>query len=310
MSVALLIVMIAVLCLGTFALHQDARLKRINHQLSVVLPSRPDVQTMVRFRLQQDHGDRRNRLGRRLRSLLRYEPNSPRQPLVEVAGVFLGILTMILGSLVFPLWMSGLAGVAVALLTVRGVLGWQRFRYTEKLVRQLPDTVELIVSAVRAGLPVAEAFRAVTREMPEPTREQFTSVVNDMALGQTADEALLTVFERTHVQEYAMFSVTLAVQGKAGGRLAETFQILGDAVRQRVALAGRASALAAEAKLSARVLACLPFVSGTITYIERPDSIGMLFFDPRGRILLAIASISLGLGVLTMRRMIRKENSV
>ena len=124
---------------------------------------------------------------------------------------------------------------------MRALFGWDQHRYAERLLRQLPDTMELITSAVRAGLPVDEACRAVAREMQAPTRDQFSLMLDDMSLGRLPEEALRGVFDRTQVQEYAIFSVTLGVANKSGGRLAETLQTLGDTVRERVALAGRAS---------------------------------------------------------------------
>jgi tight adherence protein B len=178
------------------------------------------------------------------------------------------------------------------------------------LMRQLPDTLELIVNAVRSGLPIIEACRAVTREISEPTRQQFVMVIADAAAGRPADEALRNVYHRTRVPEYAMFAVTLAVQAKSGGRLAETLSTLNDTVRKRVALAGRAKALAGEAKLSAYVLAGLPFAAGILMYFTNPDSLGPLFTGQRGRILLSIGLTSLTLGVLTMRWMIKKGTTV
>ena len=100
------------------------------------------------------------------------------------------------------------------------------------------------------------------------------------------------------------------MQSKSGGRLAETLQILGDAIRERIALAGRAKALAAEATLSARVLAALPIVSSIVMYVERPDAFQLMFHDPRGQKLFAVGITTLVLGIFTMRQMIRKGTAV
>jgi tight adherence protein B len=198
----------------------------------------------------------------------------------------------------------------IAIVVVRLLFARQQDRYSDRLKRQLPDTIEMIVSAVRAGLPVAEAFRAVAREMPEPTKAQFDKLIGEMSLGQTAEDCLLNLFRRTRVAEYAMFSVTLAVQAKAGGRLAETLQTLGETVRQRIALAGRAKALSAEAKLSARVLASIPFLAGTILSILRPGFLDPLLHDSRGQKLFVAGIVLLVLGIITMRRMIKRAITV
>ena len=108
-----------------------------------------------------------------------------------------------------------------------------------------------------------------------------------------------------------MLSVIWRCKGKAGGRLAETLrETLGDTIRERIALAGRAKALAGESNLSARVLASLPFAAGILLYFERPASMDTLFYDPRGRVLFAIGLTSLIMGILTMRHMIKKGTTV
>jgi tight adherence protein B len=167
-----------------------------------------------------------------------------------------------------------------------------------------------VVSAVRAGLPVGGAFHTVESEMPSPTRDQFALVRHELDLGRNPEEALLAVYERTHVEEYAIFSVTLAVQSKSGGRLTESLQILCETIRQRVILAGRARALAGESKLAARVLASIPFIAGFVMYFQRRENIEMLFHDPRGRMLFAVGITTLVMGILTMRHMIQKATTV
>src|SRR6185295_7524387 len=94
--------------------------------------------------------------------------------------------------------------------------------------------------------PVNEAFRTVAKEMPQPTAGQFAVVCSELSLGMPPAEAVEAVYRRTQVAEYGIFAVTLAVQLKSGGALTETLQTLGDTVRQRVALAARAKALAGE----------------------------------------------------------------
>jgi tight adherence protein B len=203
-----------------------------------------------------------------------------------------------------------LVAVAAALLVVRSLLGWQQRRFANRLFQQLPDVVELVTSTVKAGLPVVEAFRVVARDMPEPTAGQFQLVLKELALGSQAEAALYGVYHRTHVAEYSMFAVTVAVQTKSGGSLAETLKILGETVRQRVGLAGRAKALAGEVIFSARALTCAPFVVGGLLYLLNPRMMSLLFTDPTGKMLLAYAVTSVILGTLVIQWMIRRETTL
>jgi tight adherence protein B len=112
------------------------------------------------------------------------------------------------------------------------------------------------------------------------------------------------------VPEYAMFAVTLAVQLKSGGSLAETLQTLGETVSQRVALAARAKALAGEVIFSSRALSCAPLVVGGLLYMINPMSVDLLFHDPTGNMLLAYAAVSVLVGHLVIRWMIRRETAL
>src|SRR5262249_31371423 len=158
--------------------------------------------------------------------------------------------------------------------------GWQQRRVAGQLFRQLPDTIQLVTSAVRSGLPVNEAFRTIAREMMQPTAGQFAIVCNEMSLGSPAEEALDGVYRRTGVPEYAMFAVTLAVQAQSGGRLTETLQTLGDTVRERVVLSARARALAADPIFSAKALSIAPFVLTALLWKLNPQVVDLLFTDP------------------------------
>jgi tight adherence protein B len=201
--------------------------------------------------------------------------------------------------------MSVLAGLLAWVALVRGTFGWELGRYQDKLIRQLPDTIQVVVSATRAGLPVSEAFRAIAGESTSPTREEFMRVEREMALGGTPDEALLSLHERTGVAEYAILAVTIGVQARSGGRLAETIQNLAETVRERLAISGRAKALAGEAKMSATIMCILPVLAGLMMSALNPGQLNILFTDPRGIRMFSIGIITLLLGIATMRQLIR-----
>lgn len=223
---------------------------------------------------------------------------------VFAAGSLTGWATFQLSSVLLEWQWSTLLGLLAFLLTVRGLFGWELERYRAKLVGQLPDTIQLVVSATRAGLPVSDSFRAIAREMASPTKEEFQRVESAMALGETPDQALIALHQRTGVAEYAIFAVTIGVQARSGGRLAETIQNLADTIRERLSVIGRARAVASEAKASAFIMGALPFVSGMLMYILRPEQILLLFHDARGHRMLAVGIITLGIGIATMRQLI------
>jgi tight adherence protein B len=282
---------------------------QIERRLAAAVTDAPEAvsarqHTSIRVRLPDAH--RLHRVGR----LLQIPMGLPLAHVVPPALIFsigtLGALGILwLSHFAVPWTVSVPAGMLAWVVLVRGSFGWELGRYQGQLIRQLPDTIQLVVSATRAGLPVSEAFRVIAQEAPSPTRDEFIRVVREMALDGTPDEALLSVHERTGVAEYAIFAVTIGVQARSGGRLAETIENLSQIVRERLAIGARARALAGEAKMSAIIMCILPVLAGLMMSAINPGQMDILFTDPRGIRMISIGVITLLLGIVTMRQLIR-----
>ena len=304
------IIIVLLLLLGTAAgtLLLDARQRRIDRQVAnalstAQLESTPSIRrTPVTSRWQFLH------------QITNYKPGiaySIRPPFVLLAGSFAAAAVFYANAFLgfSPLRVT-LAAVVAAVLVVRGLFGWQRRTFADRLFRQLPDAIAMVTGAVRSGLPVNEAFRTISREMPQPTAGQFALICSELALGRPPEEALEGVYLRTGVAEYGFFAVTLGVQMKSGGGLAETLQTLADTVRQRVVLAGRARAMAGEVIFSARALTLSPFITAALFYKINPIMIDLLFTHPTGRKMLAFAGASVLVGTMIIRWMIRKDTAL
>lgn len=286
------------------------RRQQLLQRLETVMPAGPSpsvVQEAARsIRVQRPTGSHLNRAA----LLLKVPQDLPLAHVVPPIWVFAAATLAAVGAvwvlhflISWPL--SALGGAVVWAMLARWLFGWELTRYRTKLLGQLPDTVQLVVSATRAGLPIFEAFRAIADEMPSPTRDEFARVNNEMALGVAAEDALLNMHQRTGVTEYAIFAVTIGVQARSGGRLAETIQNLAETVRERLAIAARARALAGEAKISAIIMALLPILAGALLSIVQPGHLDPLFTDPRGVRMFMFGVITLFLGAVTMRQLIR-----
>jgi tight adherence protein B len=304
----LIIVLLLLICAAGVTLLLDARQKRIDRQLEIALPTADSASLPSIRRLQAES---RWLFLHRLANYQAGIAYGLRPEFVILAGVIAAAAIFYANTLLgFSILHVSLAAVIVAVMVVRGLFGWQQRRIANQLFRQLPDTIQLVTSTVRSGLPVQEAFRTIAREMPQPTAGQFAIVSSELSLGRPPEEAVEDVYRRTQVAEYGMFAVTLAVQMKSGGRLSETLQTLGDTVRERVALAARAKALAGEVIFSSRALSCAPLIVGGLLYLINPEIVDLLFYDPTGRMLLAYAIASVIVGTLVIRWMIRRETTI
>jgi tight adherence protein B len=242
---------------------------------------------------------------------LRFNPDMPQErvvpwPLVALLGLGTATLSAsrLWGALGIPLGLT--VGMASGLFAARAVFGWQHARYCDAVFRQVPDALGLMVRAIRAGLPLAEALRGISHEMPSPTREEFARVVGDMAVGRPVEIALIRLHERTGLTEYAFLAVTLGLQSQTGGSLAETLDNLADMVRKRVAMANRAKALAAEARMQAGLLVVLPFVAALAMSFIQPFYLATFTENPTGQRMALVGLVLMILGLLTMRWLIRQ----
>ncbi|WP_338699142.1 type II secretion system F family protein [Bradyrhizobium sp. 26S5] len=302
-------VLLLLLCASGISLWLDARERRMDRHLTIALPASHSASLI---------SIRRSETGSRSQLLHRLANYSPEvvyawQPVYTLlAGVLAAAAIFYVNNrlLQLPTLNVSIAAAIVAFLMVRGLFGWQQRRFANQLFRQLPDTIQLVTSTVRSGLPVNEAFRTIAREMPQPTAGQFAMVCSELNLGRPPEEAVEAIYRRTQVAEYAMFAVTLAVQLKSGGSLAETLQTLGETVSQRVALAARAKALAGEVIFSSRALSLSPLIIGGLLYWINPKTVDLLFHDPTGNMLLAYAAGSVLVGHLVIRWMIRRETAL
>jgi tight adherence protein B len=295
-------------CAAVTSLWLDARQRRIDRRLAVALPtSHPANLPSIR----RSESGSRSLFLHRLTNYRAEIPSTWHPAYVLLAGAFAAAAIFYANSLLgFSILYVSIVAAIAAIIVMRGLFGWQQRRFAIQLFRQLPDAIQLVTSTVRSGLPVYEAFRTIAREMPQPTAGQFAIVCSEVNLGKPPEEAVEAVYRRTQVAEYAMFAVTLAVQLKSGGSLAETLQNLGDTVSQRVALAARAKALAGEVIFSSRALTISPLIAGGVLYAANPETVDLLFTDPVGNKLLAYAVASVLVGALVISWMVRRETEL
>jgi tight adherence protein B len=167
----------------------------------------------------------------------------------------------------------------------------------------------MIIRTVRVGIPVLEGMRLVGREAPEPTASEFRQLVEEVSIGVPLDLALRASAERTGMEEYRFFATTIALQMQTGGGLSEALENLGDVVRRRLALRARGYALTSEARTSMMVLVALPFLLALGSLVTAPGTIDVLFTTSTGNTMLSVGAISMTLGIIIMRTMIRRTLS-
>lgn len=252
-------------------------------------------------------------LVQRFLRLLRFNPDIPQEQVMPWwLTVLIGVLAGVVGAYYIGFLighaLSVPLGVVLGFVVVRGLFAWQHARYVDEMFRQIPDAIGLMVRAIRAGLPVGEAMRSVAAEMSSPLRDEFARMLGDVAVGRPVDQALMRLYKRTELPEFSFLAVTLGLQSQTGGNLAETLDNLADIVRKRVALAKRANALAAEARMQAGILMVLPYLAA-LAMSQIQDFYIENFMTPSGRRLMFIGLGFSFFGFFVIRWMIKRAGS-
>jgi tight adherence protein B len=212
-----------------------------------------------------------------------------------VAGVFFG-------------WMVNIyVAPVMALLCFSGPFLWlffKRKRRLNKFAHQLPEAMELVARALRAGHSLAAGLHVVAEEMPIPIAKEFNRVYEEQNLGVTMDEALANLCKRVPNLDLRFFVTSVAIQRQTGGDLAEILDRIGYVIRERIKILGQVKALTAEGRLSGIVLIALPIGLFFMMLWMKPDYIELLWKDPVGIKMSIGAILSMLLGAYAIKKII------
>ncbi len=211
---------------------------------------------------------------------------------------------LVLFSVTLNLIAAGGALFAGSLGLPRWMLSYLKRRRINKFVDELPNAMDVIVRGVRAGLPLGDCLRVIANEAREPLRSEFRAIVETQTLGVPLTESVAKLYERVPVAEANFFAIMIAIQQKAGGNLAEAIGNLSKVIRERKKMKGKIAAMSSEAKASAGIIAALPFVVATLTYLTSPNYISLLWTTQAGQIALVGSGMWMMLGILVMKKMI------
>lgn len=195
----------------------------------------------------------------------------------------------------------------VGLMFASGPLMWlllrRRSRFS-KFANQLPDALELIGRALRSGHSLASGMRVVVDEMPKPICTEFARVYESQNLGLPLDQALKEMLKRVPNMDLKFFVTSVIIQRQTGGDLAEILDKIGHIIRERFKILGQVQALTGEGRISGVVLMALPIALFFAVYHLNADYIMLLFTDPLGRKMIAVAVVLQVLGAICIKKIV------
>jgi tight adherence protein B len=205
-------------------------------------------------------------------------------------------------------WMlSLLFGIALGVFIPHFIVGRIGNRRVQRFYNLFPEAIDLMVRALRAGLPITEAIINAGQEIGDPVGPEFRGIEAGMRLGRDLDSLLWDIAKRITLPELRFFIIALSVQRETGGNLAETLNNLSDVLRRRRAMRAKARAMASEARASTVILGSLPVAVSAMLILTSPTYIMPMFSDIRGLAMLGFAVLMLLTGVGIMVKMARFE---
>lgn len=186
----------------------------------------------------------------------------------------------------------------------RWVVSYLRKRRIKAFLDKFPDAIDVIVRAVKSGLPLNDGIRLIAGEAAEPVKTEFQRMVDAQNVGMSTPEAAMKMQETMPCSEAAFFGIVIQIQGQAGGNLSEALGNLSKVLRDRKKMKAKVNALSMEAKASAAIIGALPFIVALLVHLSSPDYLLPLFETATGNMILGISAVWMMIGVFVMRQMI------
>ncbi|MBV8506185.1 MAG: type II secretion system F family protein, partial [Alphaproteobacteria bacterium] len=187
------------------------------------------------------------------------------------------------------------------------VVGRMGKRRVAAFVGLFPEAIDLMVRALRSGLPISEAIIGAGREIGNPIGAELGRVEAGLRMGRDLERLLWDIANRIDVPEFRFFIIALSVQRETGGNLAETLANLADVLRRRRQMRAKVRAMSSETRMTTMILAGMPVLVIVLLTLSSPNYLVPLFSDIRGFLLDGLALVMLATGVGIMTKMARFE---
>jgi tight adherence protein B len=207
-----------------------------------------------------------------------------------------------------------LQNAAVALLAALGgfmtpyfLLSIRQRHRLEKIEEQLPDAIDVIKRALRAGHPFNAAVKLVADDMDQPIAKEFELTFSDLNYGGDVRRALLGLVGRVPSVTVMALATSVLVQRETGGNLAEILDQIAKVVRGRFRFQRKIRSLSAEGKMSAWVLSLVPLGLVAIMSIASPGYLPIMLTNKLGHEMLYAAAVLQVAGIFWIRSIIKIE---
>ena len=224
---------------------------------------------------------------------------------VLLLGLALGVAAGGLFWSLVPLWWAALVIAAVLCWLPILKIARDRSKRFAAFEEGLPDALDAMCRALRAGHPFNETLRLVADEHKGPVAQEFGLTFADLNYGNDLRRAMLGLLERMPSMTVMMLVTSILIHRDTGGNLTEVLERLSSLIRGRFRFQRKVRTLSAEGRMSAWVLVSVPFVLAAGIMLTTPEYLPTLIREPIGQKMVMAAFVSMLLGIFWIRRIIR-----
>lgn len=172
---------------------------------------------------------------------------------------------------------------------------------------QLPDAIDMVKRALRAGHPFSGAINLVADEMDDPVAGEFGTTFADINYGNDSRRAMLGLLQRVPSVTVMALVTSVLVQRETGGNLAEILERISAVIRGRFKLQRKVKSLSAEGRMSAWILALVPLFLFAVIWVTSPEYLPMLLEEEVGQKMVIYGAVSGLVGIYWIKKIIRIE---
>jgi len=181
---------------------------------------------------------------------------------------------------------------------------FQRYRRLELCDAQLPQAIELMSRALRAGHALNSAIEMVSHDVPEPLAGEFRMVHEEQSLGLPLRDALMNLLDRIPRDDMRFLTTALLLQRETGGNLVQILETTARVMRERVRLRGQIRIYTAQARATGWVVSLMPFAMFLLMNFVHPGYENIMLSDPTGRTVVYIGLTMWAAGIVAIRKLI------
>lgn len=226
---------------------------------------------------------------------------------VVLLSLVLGVAGAIVSWFALRMPLASVLSALVAMYLPFAKIRSDQSKRMAKFEEQLPDAIDVMKRALRAGHPFSSTLNLVAMDMDKPIAEEFQMTFNDISYGTDVRRAMLGLLDRVPSVTVMALVTSILVQKETGGNLAEVLEQIAKVIRGRFRFHRKVKSLTAEGRMSAWVLALVPLVLFATIWVTTPDYLPLLLEDPRGHKMIMYGCVSAVVGIHWIRRILRIE---